>query len=123
MPEASTQTDATLIDTMERDFKQEAINYLEGRNTGPPSAEMLRWLGENLVPASVLATKMAPLKDLTGREKAEMDLRREKTEMDLTAREKTEMAELRKTRVAELLRMRTATDKRVLYALNPWLRP
>ncbi|KAJ7506968.1 hypothetical protein B0H11DRAFT_2215480 [Mycena galericulata] len=114
MPEASTQTEATLIDTIEREFKQEAINYLEGRNTGPPSPEMLRWLGENLVPASVLPTKMAPSEDMTGWEK---------TQMDLTAREKAEMVELRKKRVADFLQKRAATDKRVLYALNPWLRP
>ncbi|KAJ7503648.1 hypothetical protein B0H11DRAFT_2222276 [Mycena galericulata] len=104
MPEASTQTDATLIDTMERDFKQEAINYLEGRNTGPPSPGMLRWLGENLVPARALPTKVVPLDDLKARETADL-------------------AELRKKRVAELVRKREAMDKKVLYALNPWLRP
>ncbi|KAJ7447607.1 hypothetical protein B0H11DRAFT_2248330 [Mycena galericulata] len=112
MPEASTQTDATLIDTIERDFKQEAINYLEGRTTSPPSPEMLRWLGENLVPVSV-PTKAVPLEKLTGWEK---------TEMDLTPTEKAETVELRKKCVAELLQKRLATDKRVLYALNPWLR-
>ncbi|KAJ7471581.1 hypothetical protein B0H11DRAFT_2237133 [Mycena galericulata] len=102
--DASTQTDSNLIDTIEREFKQEAIDYLEGRKTGPPSAGMLRWLGENLAPSSTPPTKVLPFDDLTAKERAEF-------------------AEIRKARVAELLRRRAAGDKRALYTLNPWLRP
>ncbi|KAJ7486288.1 hypothetical protein B0H11DRAFT_2225315 [Mycena galericulata] len=102
--DASTQTDPILIDTTERKFKQEAMDYLEGRKTGPPSAGMLQWLGENLAPVSALPTKPKPFDDLT-------------------PKERSQLAEMRKARVAELLRRRAAGDKRALYALNPWLRP
>ncbi|KAJ6465998.1 hypothetical protein C8R47DRAFT_1079080 [Mycena vitilis] len=49
MPDQATQTEQSIIDAMEREFKQEAIAYVEGRGNGPPSAGMLRWLAPHLL--------------------------------------------------------------------------
>ncbi|KAJ7467366.1 hypothetical protein B0H11DRAFT_2239347 [Mycena galericulata] len=101
MPEASTQTDQVLVDAAERQFKQEAIDFLEGRNKGPPSAAMMEWLGQNLVP--VAALKPMPFEDLT-------------------PEEKVQLAEMRRASVAELVRKREQGDRRKIVALRPWLR-
>ncbi|KAJ6463598.1 hypothetical protein C8R47DRAFT_1218933 [Mycena vitilis] len=50
MPDQGTQTDQSVIDELERGLKQEAIAYVEGRNTAAPSAAMLQWLAPNLLP-------------------------------------------------------------------------
>ncbi|KAJ7137349.1 hypothetical protein C8R43DRAFT_1132230 [Mycena crocata] len=53
--EASTQTDVSIRtdvdrDSLERKFKQEVLDYVEGRGA-LPSSEVLLWLGYNNVPA------------------------------------------------------------------------
>ncbi|KAJ7036394.1 hypothetical protein C8F04DRAFT_1257958 [Mycena alexandri] len=50
MPDVSTQTDPALPAADDLKFKREAIDWVEGKLAGPPSAEMLRWLGVNIVP-------------------------------------------------------------------------
>ncbi|KAJ7440332.1 hypothetical protein B0H11DRAFT_2253097 [Mycena galericulata] len=81
MPDASTQTDQNEIDTLERQFKQEAITYLEGSNKGPPSGEMLRWLMGHLKPQNVTPA----------------------IRMELDGMSPEEREKLRKTRVDELI--------------------
>ncbi|KAJ7716373.1 hypothetical protein B0H16DRAFT_1476791 [Mycena metata] len=51
MPDACTQTEPDLMTETDRQFKREAIDWVEGKLVGDPSPEMLRWLGVNLVAA------------------------------------------------------------------------
>ncbi|KAJ6590437.1 hypothetical protein DFH09DRAFT_1306985 [Mycena vulgaris] len=50
MPDAATQTDDVQVNEIEREFKREAIAYVEGNSTHPPSADMLRWLTNSCAP-------------------------------------------------------------------------
>ncbi|KAJ7034872.1 hypothetical protein C8F04DRAFT_1259546 [Mycena alexandri] len=115
MPDASTQTDDASI---EREFslKREAIDWVEGKLTGPPSAEMLRWLGVNLVaePAKKAAEWVIP----TLRSAAD------KTTADyinpLSQEERDNLERVRKAAVEELDRLSQATaHRRGRELLNP----
>ncbi|KAJ6467490.1 hypothetical protein C8R47DRAFT_1078613 [Mycena vitilis] len=94
MPDASTQTDQALIDDIERTLKKEAIQYVEGRANGPPSAAMLNWLTPHLLPVE---KQQPPV------EKQQLP---EEHGMELTLEEKQEMFVARKNRVAQMLRHR-----------------
>ncbi|KAJ6452903.1 hypothetical protein DFH09DRAFT_1351460 [Mycena vulgaris] len=105
MPDAATQTEQAELDELEREFKREAIIYVEGKPTNPPSAAMLSWLTKNLVPAKPLPESLAR-----------------------TEEEKLDLARLRQESVAELMRLRELGKenreklRRAGYYRNPLIR-
>ncbi|KAJ7881653.1 hypothetical protein B0H13DRAFT_2345098 [Mycena leptocephala] len=97
MPDASTQTEQSIIDEIELQFKQEAVMYFEGRSSAAPSAGMLHWLGSNLAPAKGVGEDV-PFKFTSL--------------LEQTGAEVEEMAGIRKRRVELLMKMREGWEER-----------
>lgn len=93
----------------------EAIDWVEGKLPGPPSAEMLRWLGVHLVPepekkatlAAANALAAAPAKLRSAADKTTAGYINPPSEKELQ-----NMERVRRAALEELERLRQATEYR-----------